>query len=394
MRRPFAAPMKKSDFHFELPADLIAQAPLPVRSASRLLVVPSAPAAFEDRVIRDLPDLLQPGDLLIFNDTRVIPARLFGQKVTGGRVEILIERLLPGNEARAQVGASKSPKAGSRIVLDAVGEAEVLGREGEFYLLRFHVGEGLENWLLHAGRLPLPPYIRREPGQDDLERYQTVFAKEVGAIAAPTAGLHFDLTLLDALRVRGVEFGHVTLHVGAGTFQPMRADDLSDHRMHSEWLNVGAELVAQVRRTRERGGRVIAVGTTVVRALESAMRDGDLQPFAGETRIFIFPGYRIRSVDALLTNFHLPESTLLMLVSAFAGKERVFEAYAHAVRESYRFFSYGDAMLLFPQLFCGSGGSRDDASKTFQKKTLLTCNDLRMWNTGRSSRLPPLPQGR
>jgi S-adenosylmethionine:tRNA ribosyltransferase-isomerase len=352
--------MKKSDFHFELPTDLIAQTPLPERSASRLLVVPAAPAPLEDRGVRDLPELLQRGDLLIFNDTRVIPARLFGQKASGGRVEILIERLLPDNEARAQVGASKSPKAGSRIALDAGGEAEVLGRDGEFYHLRFHVDEGLESWLLHAGRLPLPPYIRREPGQDDLERYQTVFAKEVGAVAAPTAGLHFDEALLEALRARGVEFGHVTLHVGAGTFQPMRAEDVREHRMHSEWLNVGAELVAQVRRVRERGGRVIAVGTTVVRALESAMRTLDdsvsgesireLQPFAGETQIFIFPGYRIRSVDAMVTNFHLPESTLLMLVSAFAGKDRVFAAYAHAVRAGYRFFSYGDAMLLWPEL--------------------------------------------
>ncbi|MFZ2753767.1 MAG: tRNA preQ1(34) S-adenosylmethionine ribosyltransferase-isomerase QueA [Lysobacteraceae bacterium] len=350
--------MKKSDFHFDLPSDLIAQAPLPERSASRLLLVPPGPTAFEDRTVRDLPALLAPGDLLVFNDTRVIPARLFGQKATGGRVEILIERLLPDNEARAQIGASKSPKPCSRIALDAGGEAEVLGRDGEFYRLRFEVGEGLENWLLHAGRLPLPPYIRREPGQDDLERYQTVFAKEIGAVAAPTAGLHFDAALLDALRARGVEFGHVTLHVGAGTFQPMRADDLRDHRMHSEWLNVGAELVARIRHTRERGGRVVAVGTTVVRALESAMRDGDLQPFAGETQIFIFPGYRIRSVDAMLTNFHLPESTLLMLVSAFAGKGRVFEAYAHAVREGYRFFSYGDAMLLFPRDSAqGSGGA-------------------------------------
>jgi S-adenosylmethionine:tRNA ribosyltransferase-isomerase len=345
--------MKKSDFHFELPSELIAQAPLPERSASRLLVVAPAPAALDDRAVRDLPSLLQPGDLLIFNDTRVIPARLFGRKATGGRVEILIERLLPDNEARAQVSVSKSPKPGSRIALDAGGEAEVLGRDGEFYHLRFHVGDNLESWLLHAGRLPLPPYIQREPGADDAERYQTVFAKEVGAVAAPTAGLHFDEALLDALRARGVEFGHVTLHVGAGTFQPMRADDVREHRMHSEWLNVGAELVAQVRHTRERGGRVIAVGTTVVRALESAMRrldDGrsELQPFSGETRIFIFPGYRIRSVDALVTNFHLPESTLLMLVSAFAGKDRVFEAYRHAVEQRYRFFSYGDAMLLHP----------------------------------------------
>lgn len=341
--------MKKSDFHYHLPPELIAQAPLPERSASRLLCVPPAPAVMSDGHVRDLPDLLLPGDLLVFNDTRVIPARLFGTKTTGGRIEILIERLLPGNEARAQIGASKSPKPGSRIALDAGGEAEVLGREGEFYRLRFHIEDSLESWLLSAGRLPLPPYIQREPGADDAERYQTVFAREVGAVAAPTAGLHFDDGLLQALRARGVRFGHITLHVGAGTFQPVRVDDLREHHMHSEWLNVGPELVDQIRRTRAAGGRIIAVGTTVVRALESAMHDGELLPFAGETRIFIFPGYRIRSVDALLTNFHLPESTLLMLVSAFAGKERVFAAYAHAVHEKYRFFSYGDAMLLFPE---------------------------------------------
>jgi len=342
--------LKKSDFHYELPPELIAQAPLPERSASRLLVVPPGDAPFADRGIRDLPELLQPGDLLVFNDTRVIPARLFGQKASGGRVEILVERLLPGNEARVQIGASKSPKAASRIALDAGGEVEVLGREGEFYRLRFHLDEPLESWLLHAGRLPLPPYIQREPGADDAERYQTVFAREVGAVAAPTAGLHFDEPLLAALRARRVDFGHVTLHVGAGTFQPVRVDDLSEHRMHSEWLNVGAGLVGQVRRTRAAGGRVVAVGTTVVRALESALVDGELQPFAGETSIFILPGYRIRSVDALLTNFHLPESTLLMLVSAFAGKARIDAAYAHAVRERYRFFSYGDAMLLWADM--------------------------------------------
>jgi S-adenosylmethionine:tRNA ribosyltransferase-isomerase len=340
--------LKKSDFHYELPPGLIAQAPLPERSASRLLVVPPAPAPFSDLGIRDLPQLLQPGDLLVFNDTRVIPARLFGTKATGGRVEILIERLLPRNEARAQIGASKSPRPGSRIALDAGGQAEVLGRDGEFYRLRFHVPESLEGWLLHAGRLPLPPYIHREPGAADDERYQTVFARETGAVAAPTAGLHFDQALLDALHARGVESGHVTLHVGAGTFQPVRVDELSEHRMHSEWLNVGAALVEQVRRTRANGGRVIAVGTTVVRALESALREGELQPFAGETSIFILPGYRILSVDALLTNFHLPESTLLMLVSAFAGRQRIMAAYEHAIRERYRFFSDGDAMLLFP----------------------------------------------
>jgi S-adenosylmethionine:tRNA ribosyltransferase-isomerase len=279
---------------------------------------------------------------------------LHGHKSSGGQVEILIERLLPDSEARVQIGASKSPRAGSRIALEAGGEAEVLGRDGEFYRVRFHVGQPLDTWLEHAGRLPLPPYIRRQPSGEDHARYQTVFAREPGAVAAPTAGLHFDEPLLDALRARGVEFGHITLHVGAGTFQPVRADDLSEHRMHSEWLNVGAGLITKIRRVRERGGRVIAVGTTVVRALESAMRvngDGEreLLPFAGDTNIFILPGVRIHSVDALLTNFHLPESTLLMLVSAFSGKDRIMAAYAHAIAERYRFFSYGDAMLLFPQ---------------------------------------------
>ena len=347
--------MKKSDFRYELPPALIAQAPLARRSASRLLVVPPAPAPFADHVFHELPALLAPGDLLVFNDTRVIPARLFGSKQTGGRVEILVERLLGDGEARAQLGVSKTPKPGARIALDAGGEAEILGRDGEFFHLRFHVAEGLEAWLEHAGRLPLPPYIQREPGADDAERYQTVFARQAGAVAAPTAGLHFDQPLLDALAARGVQSGHVTLHVGAGTFQPVRVDDLSEHVMHSEWINVGAALVEQVRRTRAAGGRVIAVGTTVVRALESAMQptdanpDGELRPFEGESRLFILPGYRIRSVDAMVTNFHLPESTLLMMVSAFAGKDRVFAAYDHAIAAGYRFFSYGDAMLLFPE---------------------------------------------
>ena len=341
--------MKKSDFHYHLPESLIAQAPLPERSTSRLLVMPPGEGAFQDRQMRDLPELLRAGDLLVFNDTRVIPARLFGQKSTGGRVEILIERLQADNHARVQIGASKTPRPGSRIALDAGGEAEVIGREGEFYILRFDIDDALESWLLKAGRLPLPPYIRREPGADDAERYQTVFARNVGAVAAPTAGLHFDDALLDALRECGIAFGHVTLHVGAGTFQPVRVEDVREHRMHSEWLNVGAGLVEKIRRTRAAGGRVVAVGTTVVRALESALVDGELLPYAGETSIFIFPGYRIRSVDAMVTNFHLPESTLLMLVSAFAGKERVLAAYEHAVRERYRFFSYGDAMLLWPE---------------------------------------------
>lgn len=338
--------LKKSDFHFDLPEDLIAQAPLPERSASRMLVVPPGDAPFEDRRVRDLPDFLRPGDLLVFNDTRVIPARVFGAKRSGGRVEILVERLLPDSEARVQLGASKRSKPGTVIELDAGGTAEVLGRDGEFYRLRFDVADALESWLFQAGRMPLPPYIRREPGAQDAQRYQTVFAREAGAVAAPTAGLHFDEALLDALRERGVETGHVTLHVGAGTFQPMRVEDVREHRMHAEWINVGAHLVEQVRQARARGGRVVAVGTTVVRALESSMRDGELQPFAGETSIFIFPGYRIRSVDLLLTNFHLPQSTLLMLVCAFTGRDRVLAAYEHAVLERYRFFSYGDAMLL------------------------------------------------
>ncbi len=341
--------MKKSDFHYDLPAALIAQAPLAERSASRLLVVPPNAPPYADRTVRDLPEYLAAGDLLVFNDTRVIPARLHGTKHSGGRVEIMLERITGGHEVLAQVGASKSLKPGGVITLDEGTALTVLGREGEFYRLRFETQEPLEKLLLRAGRLPLPPYIQREPRPDDLQRYQTVFAKHTGAVAAPTAGLHFDDALLEALRAKGVAFGHVTLHVGAGTFQPMRAETVHEHEMHSEWLNVGAELCQQIARTRAAGGRVIAVGTTVVRALETAARDGEVQPFAGDTRIFIFPGYRIRTVDALLTNFHLPESTLMMLVSAFAGRERILAAYAHAVAERYRFFSYGDAMLLYPQ---------------------------------------------
>ncbi len=346
--------LNKSDFHFELPSELIAQQPLPQRSASRLLVLPAGDAPPQDRNMRELPGLLQSGDLLVFNDTRVLPARLFGRKHSGGRVEILIERVLGAHEARVQLSASKPSRPGTRIELDdGAGSASVLGREGEFYLLHFDGDESLQELLLRAGRMPLPPYIRRNPGADDSERYQTVFARELGAVAAPTAGLHFDAALLDALRERGVASGTVTLHVGAGTFQPMRSERIDQHVMHSEWLNVGTELIEQIAQTRARGGRVIAVGTTVVRALESATIIDDegaavLRPFAGETRIFIYPGYRIRSVDALLTNFHLPESTLLMLVSAYAGRERVLAAYRHAVEQRYRFFSYGDAMLVFP----------------------------------------------
>ena len=340
--------MKKSDFHFDLPPELIAQAPLPDRSDSRLLLVPPGDVPFQDRQFRDLPELLQAGDLLIFNDTRVIPARLYGHKQTGGQVEILIERLLPDQCVRAQVGASKSPKAGSGITLTDGTVLTVLGRDDEFYRLRFETEEPVETVLNRLGRMPLPPYIQRDADADDDTRYQTVFARHAGAVAAPTAGLHFDEALLAQLQAKGVQIGHITLHVGAGTFQSMRAEHLKDHVMHSEWLNVGADLCAQIAAAKARGGRVIAVGTTVLRALETAIVDGTVKPFAGDTQIFIFPGYRIRSIDALITNFHLPESTLLMLVSAFAGKDRIFAAYRHAVDQQYRFFSYGDAMLLHP----------------------------------------------
>lgn len=340
--------LKKSDFHFELPSELIAQQPLTQRSASRLLVVDAAADSIDDRHFAELPQLLRAGDLLVFNDTRVVPARLFGRKQSGGAVEILVERVTSDTTARAQLGVSKKPKPDSRIVLSDGTELTVLGRNGEFFDLRCESMESFEQLMQRLGRMPLPPYIERDADDADLERYQTVFARETGAVAAPTAGLHFDEALLQSLRDRGVESGHVTLHVGAGTFQPMRVEALSEHVMHREWLNVGAALIEQIRETRARGGRVIAVGTTVVRALESAMRDGELQAFAGETQIFIFPGYRIRSVDALVTNFHLPESTLLMLVSAYAGRERMLAAYQHAVEQRYRFFSYGDAMLIWP----------------------------------------------
>ena len=340
--------LKKSDFDFELPPELIAQSPRAERSASRMLLLDVARQRREDRLFRELPDFLRAGDLLVFNDTRVLPARLHGRKESGGAVEILIERVTGAHEATVQLGVSKKPKEGGRIELADGSHAVVLGRDEGFFRLRFEAPEPLEKLLLKLGEMPLPPYIGRHADASDMERYQTVFAREPGAVAAPTAGLHFDEAMLAELRGRGVHFGYVTLHVGAGTFQPVRADDLKDHRMHSEWLNVGASLVEQIRRTRAAGGRVIAVGTTVVRALESASKDGKLHPLAGETQIFIFPGYRFSSIDGLLTNFHLPQSTLLMLVSALAGRETILDAYRHAVEQRYRFFSYGDAMLILP----------------------------------------------
>lgn len=340
--------LKKSDFDFELPHELIAQAPLPERSASRLLLLDVAAQSRQDRMFRELHAFLRPGDLLVFNDTRVLPARLHGRKETGGAVEIMLERVTGAHEAIVQLGVSKKPKAGGRIELADGSHAVVLGREDGFFRLRFEAPEPLEKLLLKLGEMPLPPYIERRADDSDMQRYQTVFAREPGAVAAPTAGLHFDEATLAQLRQGGVEFGYVTLHVGAGTFQPMRADDVKDHHMHREWLNVGAHLVEQIRRVRANGGRIIAVGTTVVRALEAATVDGQLHPFAGETQIFIFPGYHFTSIDGLLTNFHLPQSTLLMLVSALAGREFMLDAYRHAVEQRYRFFSYGDAMLILP----------------------------------------------
>ncbi|HET7561067.1 MAG TPA: tRNA preQ1(34) S-adenosylmethionine ribosyltransferase-isomerase QueA [Rhodanobacteraceae bacterium] len=341
--------MKKSDFHYDLPTGLIAQQPLPERSASRLLLVDAPHQSLADRAFRDLPELLQAGDLLVFNDTRVLPARLFGHKQSGGAVEIMLERVTGAHSATAMLGVSKKPREGDLIELDDGTPVRVLGRDGQFFALKFECAEPLEKLLLRIGHMPLPPYIARPDDARDNERYQTVYARQPGAVAAPTAGLHFDAPLLEALRARGVDFGYVTLHVGAGTFQPVRSEKIEDHPMHREWLNVGAELVAKIHRTRANGGRVIAVGTTVVRALEAATGAHGVEPFAGETQIFIFPGYHITSVDGLITNFHLPESTLIMLVSAFAGREFVLSAYRHAVAQHYRFYSYGDAMLVWPQ---------------------------------------------
>ncbi len=340
--------VKKSDFHYDLPPELIAQEPLSERSGSRLLVLDAARRNWQDRVFRELPQLLRAGDLLVFNDTRVVPARLFARKESGGAVEILLERITGSHVATAQLGVSRKPREGSHLILVDGTRARVLGRDGPFFELHFECEEPLEKLLARIGRMPLPPYITREASAADAERYQTVYARAPGAVAAPTAGLHFDQPLLDELRASGIDFGYVTLHVGAGTFQPVRSERVENHVMHREWLNVGAELVEKIRTTRARGGRVIAVGTTVVRALEAARAGGGLKPFAGETGIFIVPGYRIESIDALITNFHLPESTLLMLVSAFAGRDLILDAYKHAVEHRYRFFSYGDAMLIWP----------------------------------------------
>ncbi len=338
--------MRRSDFHYELPDELIARHPAPRRSDSRLLHLRGASGELADRRFADLPSLLSPGDLLVFNDTRVIPARLHGRKETGGRIEILLERVIEGEAALVQLRSSKPPAVGSRIRFSDDLEARVAGRDEDFWVLEFP-GGAVAAFERH-GEMPLPPYLHRAVEEEDRERYQTVYARRPGAVAAPTAGLHFDEPLLAACERAGIARTHVTLNVGAGTFQPVRVEELSDHRMHAELAEVPAAACQAVAACRARGGRVVAVGTTAVRALESAAAQGRLEPFAGDTRLFITPGFRFRVVDALLTNFHLPESTLLMLVAAFAGTGHVLRAYAHAVAERYRFFSYGDAMLVEP----------------------------------------------
>ncbi|SOB75767.1 S-adenosylmethionine:tRNA ribosyltransferase-isomerase [Marinobacter sp. LV10R510-11A] len=366
--------MNVSDFHFELPNELIARYPLRERSASRLLCLDGTTGDTTHRLFTDLPDLLQPGDLLVFNNTRVIPARLFGKKETGGQVEILVERLTGERDLVAHVRASKALKVGQKVILEDGSALRMTGRSDALFHLESEAGEPVLDLLERIGHMPLPPYVDRPDESTDRERYQTVYAKESGAVAAPTAGLHFDDTVLDALKAKGVESTFVTLHVGAGTFQPVRVDHIDDHVMHSEIVHVPEEAVEAVNRTRARGGRVVAVGTTSVRSLESASRGGCLRALRGETDIFIHPGYRFQTVDALVTNFHLPESTLIMLVSAFAGYEHVMHAYRDAIAEKYRFFSYGDAMFITGQelsrgmLF----GAPDEPAQTDRPSSLNT----------------------
>ena len=336
--------LRLSDFDYELPAELIAQTPARERGGSRLLHLDTA-GGLHDRLFADLPGLLRPGDLLVFNDTRVIKARLTGRKASGGKIEVLVERILEPGRALAHVRASKSPAAGTILRLADAFDATVLGRQGELFDLRFPAP--VLDLLDAHGATPLPPYIAHAPDAQDDARYQTVYARAPGAVAAPTAGLHFDDGMLARLRQAGIEQAFVTLHVGAGTFQPVRVDNLADHVMHSEWYTVPQATAEAAARARAGGGRVIAVGTTSVRALESAAQAGGAPRAArGDTRLFITPGYRFRAVDALVTNFHLPQSTLLMLISALAGMEPIRRAYAHAVAARYRFFSYGDAMFI------------------------------------------------
>jgi len=350
--------MYRSQFSYELPATLIAQRPLPVRSGARLLCLDGASGALRDRMIRDLPELVRPGDIMVFNDTRVIPGRLFGHKASGGRVEVLVERVLDERRALVQLRSGKGLRDEACLYFSEGVEARVGERRGPFRVLEFVADAPVADILQRIGHTPLPPYITREDDALDAERYQTIFSRLPGAVAAPTAGLHFDEELLATLRAKGVRTAFISLHVGAGTFQPVRVDDLREHRMHAETVDVPAETCALVHAARADNCRVVAVGTTVVRALETASRDGILAPFAGETDLFITPGYQFVTVDAMVTNFHMPESTLLMLVCAFAGTQSVLAAYRHAVQRAYRFYSYGDAMWLTARPSSRGGDAR------------------------------------
>ncbi|WP_417666787.1 tRNA preQ1(34) S-adenosylmethionine ribosyltransferase-isomerase QueA [Pseudidiomarina sp.] len=343
--------MNVKDFSFELPDELIARYPQAERSASRLLNLDGTSGKVMHQQFKDIVGHLNAGDLLVFNDTRVIPARMLGEKVSGGKVEVLVERIVDEHRVLAHLRSNRSPKIGARMILEGAVEVEMLGRQDALFELYFHTSEPVLNVLEAHGHMPLPPYIDRPDEDSDRERYQTVYNKKPGAVAAPTAGLHFDDAILKQLQDKGVEFAYVTLHVGAGTFQPVRVDNIEEHHMHSEYAEVPEDVVQAISETRARGGRVIAVGTTSVRSLESAAQAAkakgqELQPFFADTDIFIYPGYAFQIVDAMITNFHLPESTLIMLVSAFAGRDNVLNAYAEAVAERYRFFSYGDAMFV------------------------------------------------
>lgn len=336
--------MRRDLFQFDLPDELIARQPAQQRQGSRLLYLDSASNELQHQQFPDLLDHIQPGDLMVFNNTKVIPARLFGEKETGGKIEVLVERVVDSHSVHAHIRASKSPKPGNQLMFEQSYRAEMLGRADDLFILKFSAP--VLAVLDQIGHMPLPPYIDRTDTDEDKSRYQTVYAEQLGAVAAPTAGLHFDQQLLEDIQSKGAQIAFVTLHVGAGTFQPVRADNILDHEMHSEWLQVSDEVCQQVIDTKAKGGRIIAVGTTSVRCLETAARSGQIGPFEGDTNIFIYPGYDFKVVDGLLTNFHLSESTLLMLVSAFSGYQSIMLAYQQAVAERYRFFSYGDAMFL------------------------------------------------
>lgn len=343
--------MRVADFSFDLPEELIARYPKANRSASRLMVLDGNSGDIQDQHFTDLLEHINPGDLLVFNNTRVIPARMFGQKASGGKLEVLVERLLDEHRVLAHIRCSKSPKPGSEILLEGKVKVTMVARHDALFELEFHGEQSVLDVLDNIGHMPLPPYIDRPDEDSDRERYQTVYNEKPGAVAAPTAGLHFDDHLMNQLKAKGVDFAFVTLHVGAGTFQPVKVDEIADHVMHAEYIEVPADVIAQINKTKANNGRVIAVGTTSVRSIESAAKfakekNQPLGEFYGDTDIFITPGYDFKVVDALVTNFHLSESTLLMLVSAFAGYEHIMQAYKQAVESKYRFFSYGDAMLL------------------------------------------------